>query len=188
MRVQFLGKENKILYCDDNVVRIIQEKTLFKKEEVKEIQVSELAKAEITDTYTISFYDITGKLWDSVSFSDKDYLSMADRIVELIDKNEIEIDIQRPLSKEEQKQAEKIDKFQFKYGLYEVDPQDLKIIKDMALSMTANKLGEAGIALSFGKTEDKAKIGYLRMLVEQNWVIMNQLGRLNNTIEKLIKK
>ena len=58
----------------------------------------------------------------------------------------------------------------------------------MALSMTANKLGETEIALSFGKTEDNVKIGYLGMLVEQNWVIMNQLGRLNKNIEKLIEK
>ena len=186
MRVQFMG--NKLLYCDDNVVRVTQPKAMFKKEEVKEIKVTELAKAEITDSYTINFYNKLGEHWDGVNFTDKEYLSMANRIVELIDKNGIEVDIQRPLSKQEQKQVEKIDKFQSKYGLYDVEPEDLEIIKDMALSMTANKLGEAGIALSFGKTEDNVKIGYLGMLVEQNWVIMNQLGRLNKNIEKLIEK
>ncbi|CAK7084160.1 hypothetical protein [Tissierella sp.] len=186
MRVQFMG--DRLLYCDDNIVRITQEKTLFKKEEAKEIKVSELAKAEITDSYTISFYDKLGQFWDSVNFSDKNYLSMANKIVELIDKNEIFVDIQRPLSKQEQKQVDKIDKFQAKYGLYDVDSNDLEIIKDMALAMTANKLGEAGLNLSFAKSEDTVKIGYLRMLVEQNWVIMNQLGRLNNSLEKLIEK
>ncbi len=186
MRVQFWG--DRLLYCDDNIVRITQEKTLFKKEEVREIKVSELAKAEITDSYIISFYDKTGQFWDSIKFTDKEYLSMANKIVELIDRNGIEVDIQRPLSKQEQKETDKIDKFQAKYGLYDVDPNDLEIIKEMALAMTANKLGEAGIALSFGKAEDNVKIGYLRMLVEQNWVIMNQLGRLNNNLEKLIEK
>ena len=186
MRVQFMG--DRLLYCDDDILRITQAKTMFKKEEVREIKVSELAKAEITESYIISFYDKTGKFWDSINFPNAEYLNMATRITELIDENGIIVDIKRPLSKQDQKQLDKTDKFQAKYGLYDLGPEDLEVIKDMALAMTANKLGEAGIALSFGKAEDNVKIGYLRTLVEQNWVIMNQLGRLNSNIEKLIEK
>ena len=37
-----------------------------------------------------------------------------------------------------------------------------------------------------GKTEDRIKIDRLAALQEQNWVIINQLIKLNKNIEKLI--
>lgn len=44
------------------------------------------------------------------------------------------------------------------------------------------------MALSFAKAEEQAKVTYLSALVEQNWLIVNQLSRLNAGIEKLIAK
>jgi hypothetical protein len=38
------------------------------------------------------------------------------------------------------------------------------------------------------KAEEQAKVTYLSALVEQNWMIIRQLSRLNKNIEKLIDK
>lgn len=41
------------------------------------------------------------------------------------------------------------------------------------------------MALSFAKAEEQAKVTYLSALVEQNWMIIRQLSRLNKNIEEL---
>lgn len=83
MKVQFIGKGDKILYCDDEIVRITKEKTFFKKEEVKEKNVWDFMKAEIYMDSCIRFYDHYGELWDEIYFK-KEYLERTNRIVEKI--------------------------------------------------------------------------------------------------------
>lgn len=88
----------------------------------------------------------------------------------------------------EEKQAEEIQKFVDKYGLDALSSEDLTIVKRIAGDLAGNGFLKAGLALSFAKAEEQAKVTYLSALVEQNWLIMNQLSRLNRNLEKLENK
>ncbi len=78
------------------------------------------------------------------------------------------------------KTAELLDRF----GLEELsDERDLAAVKKIAEEMAGNGLIEFGTILN-GKGEDVAKISYLRALLEQNWIIIRQLDRLNRSLEK----
>lgn len=84
----------------------------------------------------------------------------------------------------EEKQARKAQELLEKYGLQELsDPRDLDAVKNISESLMGNKLIELGTALS-GTGEDSAKLSYLSALVEQNWIIIRQLDRLNKSLEK----
>ena len=89
-------------------------------------------------------------------------------------------------SKDEKKQ-EQISKFMEKYHIDELDTRDLETVKNIANDLAGNGLLKAGMALSFTNGADQAKVTYLSALVEQNWLIINQLNRLNKNIEKLQK-
>lgn len=88
----------------------------------------------------------------------------------------------------EEKQAEQMQKFQAKYHLDELQPQDLDTVKQIATDLAGNGFLKAGMALSFSSAPDQAKVTYLSALVEQNWIIINQLSRINAGIEKLLAK
>jgi hypothetical protein len=88
----------------------------------------------------------------------------------------------------EEKQQKELEKFKARYGLEDLNPQDLAVIQRVAQDLLANNIFKAGLALSFAKAEEQAKVTYLSALVEQNWVIMNQLSRLNKNLEKLLSK
>ena len=90
-------------------------------------------------------------------------------------------------SKDEKKQ-EQLTKFMEKYHIDELDPKDLEIVKNIANDLAGNGFLKAGMALSFSSAPDQAKVTYLSALVEQNWLIINQLSRLNKNIEKLQNK
>lgn len=89
-------------------------------------------------------------------------------------------------SKEEKQQGQ-LDKFMEKYNLDELDPKDLEIVKNIANDLAGNGFLKAGMALGFANVAEQAKVTYLSALVEQNWLIINQLSRLNKNIEKLQK-
>lgn len=86
----------------------------------------------------------------------------------------------------EEKRQEEMKKFMERYGLDSISEEDLKIIKRIANDLVGNTYFKAGMALSFAKAEEQAKVTYLSALVEQNWILMNQLSRLNTNIEKLL--
>ncbi len=86
-------------------------------------------------------------------------------------------------SKEEKAEIE-TNKILEKYGLNEIAPEDLETIKRITNDLAGNGLMKAGMALSFAKVEEQAKVGYLSALVEQNWIIIRQLDRLNKKLEK----
>ncbi|QEY33877.1 hypothetical protein FL966_01805 [Caproiciproducens galactitolivorans] len=88
----------------------------------------------------------------------------------------------------EDKQQEQLQKFQGKYHIDELDPRDLETVKQIAADLAGNGFLKAGMALSLANSADQAKVTYLSALVEQNWIIINQLSRLNKNIEKLSKK
>ena len=89
---------------------------------------------------------------------------------------------------EEDKREREMQKFMDRYQLEDLDSKDLAVIKRIATDLAGSGFGKLGMALSFGKTEDKLKIGYLSALVEQNWMIIRQLSRLNKNIEKISER
>ncbi|MGP1540861.1 hypothetical protein [Peptostreptococcus stomatis] len=90
-------------------------------------------------------------------------------------------------NKEEKKQQE-IEKFMERYQLDEISDQDLVIIKKIATDLMGNNLLKAGMALSFAKAEEQAKVTYLSALVEQNWIMIRQLSNISSKLDKLIEK
>lgn len=88
----------------------------------------------------------------------------------------------------EEKEQEKLQQFMERYQLEDLDEKDLSVLNRIATDLAGNSWFKAGMALSFAKAEEQAKVGYLSALVEQNWMIIRQLSRLNNNIEELNKK
>ena len=88
----------------------------------------------------------------------------------------------------EEKQEEKLQKFMERYQLEDLDEKDMKVLQKIATDLTGNSFFKVGMALSFAKAEEQAKVGYLSALVEQNWMIIRQLSRLNKGIETLLEK
>lgn len=85
----------------------------------------------------------------------------------------------------EEKQQEQLDKFMEKYQLEDLDEKDLIVLQRIAGDLAGNNLLKAGMALSFAKAEEQAKVTYLSTLVEQNWMVIRLLGRLNKNIEEM---
>ena len=90
-------------------------------------------------------------------------------------------------TKDDKKQQE-INKFMEKYQLEEIDDKDLVIIKKIAKDLIGNNLLKAGMALSFAKAEEQAKVSYLSALVNQNWIMIRQLNNISNKLDKLLDK
>ncbi|HFI0251064.1 TPA: hypothetical protein ACGO6P_000444 [Streptococcus suis] len=59
-----------------------------------------------------------------------------------------------------------------------------KVINDLA----GNGLAKAGLALSFAKVEEQAKVSYLSALVEQNWILISQNQQIIDELKKLNEK
>ena len=86
----------------------------------------------------------------------------------------------------EDKAARKAQAVMDKYGLSEIEPKDLESVRTITNSLMGNSLIELGNALT-GSGVDSAKLSYLRALVEQNWIIIRQLDRLNKRLDNLGK-
>ena len=83
----------------------------------------------------------------------------------------------------EQKQARKEQELLAKFGLQSLqNSEDVASVRKIVSEMAGSGLGEAGMNLSFNtKVEDRLMVSYLRALVEQNWIIIRQLDRLNRS-------
>ena len=81
-----------------------------------------------------------------------------------------------------------IQQFVEKYNLEELNLKDLTVVRKIAANLHSGGLLKLGINLSLAKTEERAKLAYADALVDQNWLIINQLSRLNANIEKLANK
>lgn len=84
----------------------------------------------------------------------------------------------------EDKAARKAQAIMDKYGLSELDQKDLESVRTITNSLMGNSLIELGNALQ-GSGVDSAKMSFLRALVEQNWIIIRQLDRLNKRLDRL---
>jgi len=84
----------------------------------------------------------------------------------------------------EEKKAKKAQALLEKFGLQELsDPRDMESVKTISYELMGNSLIELGNILS-GSGVDTAKMSYLNAIVEQNWIIIRQLDRLNRNLEK----
>ena len=84
----------------------------------------------------------------------------------------------------EERQADELQKFMDKYQLEDLDAKDLVVLQKIASDLRGNGFFKMGMALSFAKPADQATVTYLSTLVEQNWMIIRQLSRLNKDIEQ----
>lgn len=91
------------------------------------------------------------------------------------------------LEKKEAKKEAKLQKFMERYQLNDISPEDYTVIERVANDLVANNLFKAGMALSFAKAEEQAKVGYLSALVEQNWILIRKLDEMSKRLEKLEK-
>lgn len=76
----------------------------------------------------------------------------------------------------------KTEKYLSKRGLSGLDTDVQDQVFNISTDMAGNGLIKFGTALS-GKAEDKAKIGYLSALVEQNWIIIKQQDEILKEIK-----
>jgi len=80
----------------------------------------------------------------------------------------------------EEKQERKVQAILEKYGLQELsDPRDIASVKSIAQKLAGNNLITAGTAMA-GLPQDVAKLTLLQSIVEQNWIIIRQLDKLNS--------
>ncbi|MCC9691495.1 hypothetical protein HK128_08395 [Streptococcus agalactiae] len=56
-----------------------------------------------------------------------------------------------------------------------------RVINDLA----GNGFFKAGMALSFAKAEEQAKVTYLSALVEQNWILISQNQEILDELKKI---
>ena len=83
----------------------------------------------------------------------------------------------------EDKVARKTQAMMEKYGLEYLDQKDLESVRSIGYALMGNNLIELGTTLS-GSGVDVAKMSYLRALIEQNWIIIRQLDRLNKKLDQ----
>lgn len=80
----------------------------------------------------------------------------------------------------EEKRERKVAALMERYGLQELtDERDKKAVQAIASALAGNNLIELGTALS-GSAQDVAKMSLLEAIVQQNWIIIRQLDKLNN--------
>lgn len=85
--------------------------------------------------------------------------------------------------KEPGKKASKEEIYLAKRGLSGLETDAAIQVKNISTDLAGLGLMKTGMALSFAKSEEQAKVGYLSALVEQNWILIKQ----NDEIIKLLK-
>jgi hypothetical protein len=83
-----------------------------------------------------------------------------------------------------EKQAKDEKKYLEKYGLGNLSPEDLIILKKITTDLFASKWFKASQALRFAKVEEQAEVAYLNTLVEQNWLIIKKLDEISRKLTK----
>ncbi|MFU0783754.1 MAG: ATP-binding protein [Thermoanaerobacterium thermosaccharolyticum] len=86
-------------------------------------------------------------------------------------------------SKEEKEQRE-IQKFLDKYQLNDMDEKDLEMAKIIGYDLAGTGWLETGMIFT-GKSEDLAKISYLKAIFDQNWIIIRKLSDISKKLDNL---
>jgi len=91
--------------------------------------------------------------------------------------------------KVKEKQKEKAKQLIEKYGLDGLnDDKDYEIVCRIAYELMGTGLQETGMALSMSnKPHEALPVYYLRTIIEQNWIIIRQLDKLNSHFDALGK-
>lgn len=87
--------------------------------------------------------------------------------------------------KKKEKEEKEFQKLVDRYHLRDMDKEDYQLLRNVSSYLVAHGIAEIGL-LAGGSLEDKLKIDRLAALQEQNWIIINQLIKLNKNISKLI--
>lgn len=77
---------------------------------------------------------------------------------------------------------QEVQKLLEKYHLNSLPNDDMETVVQIANDLAGNGLITFGTRLS-GKPEDVAKMTYLSALVRQNWIMINQLSRIEKLLE-----
>lgn len=92
-------------------------------------------------------------------------------------------------------QQDKIHKTLERYGLdlenYSVDDVHKKNtanLQRIAQDLMGNKFFKMGMAFSFARAEEQAKVTYLSAMVEQNWILIRQNEIIIKELQALSKK
>jgi hypothetical protein len=88
----------------------------------------------------------------------------------------------------EEKQDRETQEFMERYQLEDLDEKDLAVLRRIAADLRGTGFFKAGLALSFKDPATQAQVRYQSTLVEQNWMIIRQLSRLNKNIEAQLNK
>ena len=87
-------------------------------------------------------------------------------------------------SKEEKAERKELEMMQ-KYGLDELtDPKDKESVKKIVSELVGTGLMETGMKLAMGNAGDLLKVSYLRATMEQTFIIIRQLEKLNRLLDK----
>ena len=87
-------------------------------------------------------------------------------------------------SKEDKQERKELEMIQ-KYGLEELtDPRDIESVRKIVSELVGTGLMETGMKLAMATAGDQLKVSYLRATMEQNFIIIRQLERLNKSLDK----
>jgi len=88
----------------------------------------------------------------------------------------------------EEKQQEQLQKEQAilaNYGLQNLsDPRDRKAVNEIIRDLVGTGMMEAGMKLSMAKAEVALPVYYQRAILDQNFIIIRQLDRIAQALEK----
>ena len=89
--------------------------------------------------------------------------------------------------KAEEKKEKELRKLVSKYNLGSMSKTDLETLRRISSDLAGNAFAKAGMAFSFAKVEEQAKVTYLSALVEQNWLIIKMLSEMNRKLDVICK-
>lgn len=89
---------------------------------------------------------------------------------------------------EEVKQAKEMQEFMERYHFEDLDDMDMGVLRKIAGELLQKDIFDGSMALARGRSEELAKVSLMNAQIEQNWIIIRQLSRLNKNIEKLLEK
>ncbi|SUN53726.1 phage protein [Streptococcus dysgalactiae] len=86
---------------------------------------------------------------------------------------------------EKKKQKQKIQKYLSQRGIDNLNEKSNVQVRRVINDLAGNGFFKAGMALSFAKAEEQAKVTYLSALVEQNWILISQNQEILDELKKI---
>lgn len=74
------------------------------------------------------------------------------------------------------------------HGINDLPEEYMDAVRNIVNELSSHGLAKASMLLSFSKTEEQAKVGYLSAIIDQNWILMNQNQQIINELKKLNEK